>query len=93
MKGDCISIIPFILYLARCLIKPIKTNVKDFLITPKYADGIKYVGTLKLQISGMEKKVYVLIKKFQLTVNTNKIERFIIPPSHLLSLHHHPPPP
>lgn len=52
--------------------------MKGFLITPKYADGIKYTGTSKQQISGLEKKVPELLKKLKLTVNNSKAEKIVI---------------
>ena len=47
IQGDCLSAILFMLYFAKLFIKPIKTNMKYFLITPKYADDITYVGISK----------------------------------------------
>ena len=53
--------------------------MKDFLKTPKYANDISYAGASKQQINKMKKKVPEPLKKFQSTVKTNKVERFIIP--------------
>ena len=47
MQGDVLSAITFIFYLAKCLRRPIKTKMKGFLSTPKYADDITYAGTSK----------------------------------------------
>ena len=45
MQGDCLSAILFIFYLAKCLEKPIETEIKGFLINPTYADDLTIAGT------------------------------------------------
>ena len=57
MQGDVLSAILFILYLSKCLRLPIKTKMKGFLTTPKYADDITYAGTSKAHIDELEIKV------------------------------------
>lgn len=47
-----------------------------FLITSKYAYDITYARTSKQQISELGKKASKLLKKFELSVNTNKTETF-----------------
>ena len=42
MQGDVLSAILFIIYLAKCLRRPIHTRQKGFLLQPKYADDITY---------------------------------------------------
>lgn len=64
--------------------KPVKTKMTGFLITSKYAYDITYARTSKQQISELGKKASKLLKKFELSVNTNKTERVFI---------RNPPPP
>ena len=57
MQGDVLSAILFIVYLAKCLRRPIRTRQKRFLTKPKYADDITYAGTCKAQIDELETKI------------------------------------
>ena len=79
MQGNVLSAVLFILYLAKCLKQPIRTKMKGFLTTPKYADDITYAGTCKPQIDELEVKVPQRLDKYDLSVNTTKIEKYQIP--------------
>ena len=79
MQGDVLSAILFILYLAKCMQKPIKTKMKSFLSTPKYADDITYAGTSNVQINELEVKVPVRLTEYDLTANETKTEKYQIP--------------
>ena len=79
MQGDVLSAILFIFYLAKCLKHPIKTRMKGFLISPKYADDITYGGTCKSQIDEIEVKVPQKLEGHNLKVNESKTEKYIIP--------------
>ena len=79
MQGDVLSAILFIFYLAKCLKDPIRTRMKGFLITPKYADDITYAGTCKAQIDEMEGKIPQKLEEYNLKVNNTKTERYTIP--------------
>ena len=57
MNGDVLRAILFILYLSKCQRLPIKTKMKGFLTTPKYADDITYAGRSKANIDELEIKV------------------------------------
>ena len=77
MQGDVLSAILFIFYLAKCLKHPIKTRMKGFLISPKYADDITYGGTCKSQIDEIEVKVPQKLEGHNLKVNESKTEKYI----------------
>ena len=79
MQGDVLSAILFILYLSKSLKLPIKTKMKGFISTPKYADDITYAGTSKTQIDELEKKLPERLESYNLTVNKTKTERYTIP--------------
>ena len=79
IQGDVLSAILFILYLSKCLRLPIKTKMKGFLTTPKYADDITYAGTSKAHIDELEIKVPKKLKEYDLTVNKSKTEKYTIP--------------
>ena len=78
MQGDVLSAILFIFYLAKCLRKPIKTNMKGFLSTPKYVDDITYAGTSQPQ-DELEVKVPVRLNEYDLSANETKTEKYQIP--------------
>ena len=69
MQGDVLSAILFIFYLPKCLRKPIKTKMKGFLFTPKYAGDITYAGTSQLQVDELEVKVPVRLNEYDLSAN------------------------
>ena len=79
MQGDVLSAILFIFYLAKYLKHPIKTRMKGFLISPKYADDITFGGTCKSQIDEIEVKVPQKLEGHNLKVNELKTEKYIIP--------------
>ena len=79
MQGDVLSTILFIFYLAKSLRKPIKTKMKGFLSTPKYADGITYAGTSQPQVDELEVKVHVRLNEYDLSANETKTEQYQIP--------------
>ena len=67
------------MFSACSLKQPIKTKMKGFFITPKYADDITYAGTSKIQIDELEKKLPKRLEDYNLTVNKTKTERYMIP--------------
>ena len=79
LQGDCLSAILFILYLAKCLSKPMKTRMKGFCIQPKYADDMTYASTAKREIDDIEEKMPKILEKFNLEINNTKTERYQIP--------------
>ena len=79
MQGDCLSAILFILYLAKCLKKPLKIKMKGFSIQPKFADDLTFLGTSKVQIDEIEKKLPNILKEYNLEVNLTKTEKYEIP--------------
>ena len=79
MQGDVLSAILFIFYLSKCLKLPIKTKMKGFITTHKYADDITYGGTCKPQIDEMKVKVPLKLDKYDLSVNNTKTENYTIP--------------
>ena len=57
----------------------IKTKMKGFLTTPRYADDITYASTSKAHIDELEIKVPKRLKVYDLTVNNSKTEKYTIP--------------
>ena len=82
-----LSAIHFILYLSRCLRTPIKSRMKNFIIKPKYADDLTYMGRSKQQIDEIEVQIPAKLRKYDLEINHTKTERYEIPQPNL------PPPP
>ena len=79
MQGNVLSAILFIFYLSKCLKRPVKTKMKDFITTPKYADDITYGGTCQMQINEIEAKVPQKLNEYDLSVNNTKTEKYVIP--------------
>ena len=78
-RGDILSAILFIFYMAKCLKKPIKTKTIGFLPKPKYADDITYAGISKRQVDELETKIPRRLGQYDLTANETKTERYQIP--------------
>ena len=79
MQRDVLSAILIILHLLKCLRLLIKTKMKGFLTTPKYADDITYASTPKAHTDELEIKVPKRLKGYNLTVNNSKTEKYAIP--------------
>ena len=76
MQSDILNAILFIFYLAKSLKQPIKTKMKGFLTTPKYAYNITYGRTCKPQVDELEVKVPQRLDKYDLSVNGTKTEKY-----------------
>ena len=95
MQGDCLSAVLFIYYLACALageksdhVQPesldhtyaIKDKTeKETNINPKYADDITYITTSRVIHEKIEETTSKRLKEYNLQVNLDKTERFLVP--------------
>ena len=101
MQGDCLSAVMFIFYLAECfneeseLNLPLNTDIhreNSFNINPFYADDTTFAGTNSLgkeRLDNIEINTPLQLKKYNLTSNESKKEKYEVPRPPPLE----PPPP
>ena len=79
MKGDVLSAILFIYYLACCLGKETTTYLNKMLFAPKYADHITYATNNKRIYDELQHRTSTKLKSFNLLVNSSKTEYYQVP--------------
>ena len=60
------------------LVIPYKVT-KGFLISPKYADDLTFIGTSNKEINAIEEQIPYHLAPYNLKINQTKTEQYIIP--------------